>query len=159
MSDRSFEIMVFIVSRLMEDPRALENVERLVGELRSNGVPVEDSHRVINRLMTALGEVRGGVPIAETMSMRASVHVFDRQDQANLPLEAQGFLIELRELGLLDDLQVEEVVERALYRGSDPLERRELQAIVAEVLLHSAAESTEGMPHWSTLDGEEGAIH
>ena len=64
-----------------------------------------------------------------------------------------------RELGLLDDLQVEEVVERALGRTSGLLEREELGMVVAEVLLDAAANGESGFTYWDLLRGDEGAIH
>lgn len=156
---RLAEILVHVIDRLLENPQALDDYDGMVESLLARGIGPAEARQALGWLMTALrreqlDDERGGEG-----RTAGGVHVLDRSDQDVLSLEAQGLLIELRELGVLDDFQVEQAVERALYRGGGPVTRDEMRAAVADLLLEEAGAATSPVPHWSALDGDEEVIH
>jgi hypothetical protein len=156
---RLAEILVCVIERLLADRRSLADVDEWVGSLEDRGVAPGETRQVIGWLVATLGRGTAAGESPERTGSRRGVHVLDRNDQAGLTLGAQGLLIELRELGLLDDIQVEEVVERALFRGTGPMGREELGMVVAEVLMDAATENAGGYPYWDLLRGDEGVMH
>jgi uncharacterized protein Smg (DUF494 family) len=159
MRARLAEILVLVIDRLLDDPQALEDFDGMVDALVERGVTAGEARQALAWLLSALREGQGGEETRRWERTPAGVHVLDRDDRAALSLDAQGLLIELRELGLLDDILVEQVVERAHYRGNAPLGRDELRSVVAEVLLDAAAMTGGSYPYWEAFEGEDGVVH
>lgn len=56
-------------------------------------------------------------------------------EQLMISPEAYGYLIELRELGLIDDAQTELIIERAMLTGARSITKDDIKAIAASILL------------------------
>jgi uncharacterized protein Smg (DUF494 family) len=80
-------------------------------------------------LLNDVGKVHEGRP------MEGSRRVLHDVEKQMLSTDAQGYLIQLRELGLLNDQDLELVLERVALSGFDKLSPAELQEVVASVLL------------------------
>jgi uncharacterized protein Smg (DUF494 family) len=71
-------------------------------------------------------------------------------------MEAQGYLIQLAELGLLDDRDLEAVIDRSMSSGYAGLTVQEVREVVAAVLF--ARERPSGSSGHSMLNNED-TIH
>jgi len=76
-------------------------------------------------------------------------------EQLMIQPDAYGYLLELRELGLINDTQTELIIERAMLTGARSVTRDDLKTIAAPILLES--ESGQVMI-WLPDDLEEGII-
>ena len=56
-------------------------------------------------------------------------------EQLTISPEAYGYLIELRELGLIDHAQTELIIERAMLTGARSITKDDIKAIAASILL------------------------
>ncbi len=73
-----------------------------------------------------------GVPSGE--GGRGSRRVFHEAERAVFATEAQGYLIQLAELGLLDEKDLESVIDRAMMSGYERLSVPEVRDIVTAIL-------------------------
>ncbi|SDZ91309.1 Smg protein [Desulfuromusa kysingii] len=65
--------------------------------------------------------------------------VFDSHEQQKLTTEARGFLIKVRTMGLLTDEAQEEIIDRALRSGDDPVSEQEIKLITILNLLSASS--------------------
>ncbi len=74
-------------------------------------------------------------PLKRMKGTRArSYRIFHEAERQILTKEARGFLVEMYELGLIDQLDLENIIERSLMSGSNVVDRDEVKSIVASVL-------------------------
>lgn len=130
MKERIVEILMYIMSE-MQSNKGLVDID--VGDLRNKGYTQSEISAAFSWLYDnmKLNEVEiahEGVPASGS---RRVLHDVEKQ---MLSTEAQGYLIQLRELGLLDDRDFELVIERAVMNGFEKLAASEVQEIVASVL-------------------------
>lgn len=63
-----------------------------------------------------------------------SYRVFHDVEKRILTKEARGFLIEMFELGLIDKLEMENIIERAMMSGSSSIGISDIKSVAATVL-------------------------
>ena len=59
------------------------------------------------------------------------IHVTER---AVITPEAHGYLIQLRELGLLDDMEVETAIDRIMMAGFGQVGMQEMKSVIASIM-------------------------
>lgn len=85
--------------------------------------------------------------------------VFAPQESCLLSLEARGFLVRLRILGLIDEILFEEMIQLATAGASDELGLAEIKSVAAQVLA-THAQSEWGNEIASILDDDwSGFLH
>lgn len=137
----------------MQGKKALQDID--LTDLKNRGYTQSE----INAAVTWLYEhiqgpgARGLQPGEGT---RGSRRVFHEAERAVFVTEAQGYLIQLAELGLLDEKDMEAVIDRAMMSGYERLSIAEVRDIVTAVL--SAREGGMRGSHHSPLTSED-TIH
>jgi len=134
MKERIVEILIYIMSQ-MQSNRGIAEVD--LGSLRDKGYTQSEISAAFswlydNMMLNEVGKSHEGVPI------EGSRRVLHEMEKQILSTDAQGYLIQLRELELLSDRDLELVIERAAMSGFERLTAVELQEIVASVLLARA---------------------
>jgi len=129
--EKIVEILIYIMSEIQENKR-LSEID--LGDLKERGYTQSEISAALgwlydNMRVTEGSSVRGGRPSGE------SRRVLHEAEKFVLSTESHGYLIQLTELGLLDDTDLENVIERAMLAGYDKISLGELQEIVASVLL------------------------
>ena len=138
MKERIVELLVHLMSEV-QMKSALTDVD--LGELRKKGYTQTEISEALSWLYNNV-QVRDGVVTLLSAPVRGTTRIFHDAEKAALSLEAQGFLIQLRELGLLDDRDLEMIIERAMQTGYDKLQVEEIRDIVASLLLGKSGNST-----------------
>ena len=153
MKERVVEILVFLMTELRED-KQLHDID--LAPLRDRGYTTSEISAAFSWLYENMGVGRCGS--RPRMPARPAVHAASsmRWSARVLSLEAQGYLIQLAELGLLDDRDIETVIERAIGTGYAGLSVQEVKEIVAAVL--SSRERPGGSGGHSMLNNED-TIH
>jgi uncharacterized protein Smg (DUF494 family) len=152
MKDRVVEILVFLMSEIQED-KPLHEVD--LSQLRDRGYTTSE----ISAAFSWLYENSRTDSIEAIRSGRAgagSRRIFHDAEKTVLSTAAQGYLIQLNELGLIDDGVTEVVLERAMSSGYAGLTVQEVRDIIAMVLF-SGDRPTGGGGH-SMLNNED-TIH
>lgn len=130
MKEKVVEILVFLMSEIQENKR-LQEID--LSDLKSRGYTQSE----INAAVTWLYEHVQGLassPEHATLPSRGSRRILHDAEKIAFSTPAQGYLIQVSELGLLDDKDLETVIERALVAGYERLSLAEVREIIASVL-------------------------
>jgi len=152
MKERVVEILVFLMSELRDD-KQLHDID--LAPLRDRGYTTSEISQAFSWLHENL---ESGPPetISSSRAHKGSRRILHDAERMLFSLEAQGYLIQLTELGLLDEREVETVIERAIGTGYAGLSVQEVREIVALVL--SSRERPAGGSGHSMLNNED-TIH
>ncbi|HCV43340.1 MAG TPA: hypothetical protein DGH68_07635 [Bacteroidetes bacterium] len=139
MKERIVEILMYIMSEIQSE-NGIADID--VGDLRNKGYTQSEISAAFswlydNMKLNEVGITHQGAPADGS---RRVLHEVEKQ---MLSTEAQGYLIQLRELGLLDDRDLELVIERVIMSGFEKLAPSELQEIVASVLMAKSGNGPE----------------
>jgi uncharacterized protein Smg (DUF494 family) len=152
MKDRVVEILVFLMSEIQEN-KQLQEID--LSQLRDQGYTTSEISAAFSWLYENSGQERLEA-IRSGKAGTGSRRIFHEVEKAVVSTNAQGYLIQLNELGLIDDRQTEMILERALSSGYAGLTVQEVRDIVATVL--SSGERPAGTGGHSMLNNEE-TIH
>ena len=131
MKEKVVEILVFLMNEIRDD-RALGEVD--LSELRERGYTQSEISTAFSWLHDHFGETTGEVRRLSRADA-ASRRMLHEAEKMMLSVEAQGLLIHMRELGLLQDRELETVIERAMMSGYERLTAADIQGLVASVIL------------------------
>ena len=130
MKEKVVEILVYIMSEIRENKR-ISDID--IKDLQSKGYTQSEISAAISwiydNIQPGEHDYRGPIRARE-----GSRRIFHDAEKGVISTEAQGYLVQLHELGLLDDRDLELVIERAMLSGYEKLTVPELQEIVAAVL-------------------------
>jgi uncharacterized protein Smg (DUF494 family) len=152
MKDRVVEILVFLMSE-MRDDKQLHEID--LAPLRDRGYTTSEISAAFSWLYQNIGSTHGET-VSSGRAHKGSRRMLHEAERMLFSLEAQGYLIQLAELGLLDERDMETVIERALGSGYAGLSVQEVREIVAVVL--SSRERPAGGNRHSMLNNED-TIH
>ncbi len=130
MKEKVVEILVFIMSEI-QDTKRLNDID--LTNLKERGYTQSEINAAISWLyehVQGLG-ARGDSTAAPSRGSRRILH---EAEKAAFSTTAQGYMIQLTELGLLDDRDLEAVIERAMVAGYEKLSVSEVRELVASVL-------------------------
>jgi len=130
MKERIVELLVHIMSGI-QMKSTLADID--VGELKEKGYTVTEISEALSWLYSHVQVTNGVINLPG--SLRGTTRIFHEAEKAVFTIESQGYLIQLRELGLLDDRDLELVIERAMQTGYERLSVDEVREIVAALLL------------------------
>ncbi|MDH4070178.1 MAG: DUF494 domain-containing protein [Ignavibacteria bacterium] len=130
MKQRIIEILVQLMSEMQVTNR-ISDID--LGELKNRGYTQTEISEALSWLYTNL-DVDDGVVTLPVPVGTGSRRIFHEVEKSAFSIESQGYLIQLRELGLLDDRDMEVVIERAMQTGYDRLSIEEVKEIVTSML-------------------------
>lgn len=130
MKDRVVEILVFLMSEIQENT-PLHEVD--LSLLRDRGYTTSEISAAFSWLYenSATDEPH---TIRQGRAGTGSRRLFHDAEKEILSTAAQGYMIQLHELGLIGDREMEVILERAMASGYAGLTVQEIRDIVATVL-------------------------
>ncbi|HUI66192.1 MAG TPA: DUF494 family protein [Bacteroidota bacterium] len=140
MKEKVVELLIYIMSE-MQDKKRIGDID--VSELKTRGYTPSEISAAFSWIYEniELNQLRQPSGVASAGTSR---RVFHDAEKAALSIESQGYLMQLSELGLLDEKGLETVVERAMMAGYEKLSVAELREIVASVLFARGADDQSG---------------
>lgn len=140
MDDRLVEIIIAIVDRLADREIPLKTVEGLTSSLVADGYTVGEINNAFMWLYHTVDESffdEGNVLSGH--GTKATLRMLNDFEKSLITPQAYGYILQLGQLGLLDDLQIEELIERAIFTCVDAVELNDVKRILPSIIL-------EGMP-------------
>jgi Smg protein len=107
--------------------------QELMAELISVGFEAEEINDAFSWMETVA--LKPQPESATPLMIQPTYRIFDIQEQQKLTIEARGFLIKVRTMGLLSDEAQEEIIDRALRSADDPINEQEIKLITILTLL------------------------
>lgn len=152
MKERVVEILVFLMSEMRQD-KQLHEID--LAPLRDRGYTTSEISAAFSWLYDNIGSGHAEALPAASAGL-GSRRILHEAERMVFSTEAQGYLIQLVELGLLDDRDLEAVIDRAMNSGYAGLTVQEVREVVAAVLF--ARERPSGTSGHSMLNNED-TIH
>ena len=137
MKERIVEILIYIMSEIQEN-KGLAEID--LGELKDKGYTQSEISTAFSWLYDTM-HLSEGVLSHPARAAEGSRRMLHDIEKTLITTEGQGYLIHLSELGLLDEQDVEQVIERAMVSGYEKLTLQELQELVAFVLFSKSGSS------------------
>lgn len=134
MKENVFEVLMYLFENYMDEEAGLHNdPESLKVELQEAGF----MHTEINKAfewLESLADLKDqqGHSRAKTSSLR----IYTAREQEKLNTESRGFLLFLEQVGVLDQVTRETVIDRAMALHSDDFDLDQLKWVVLMVLFN-----------------------
>jgi uncharacterized protein Smg (DUF494 family) len=134
MEQRIVEILMYVIGEIQSHRIRLEEIEGISDELMQRGFSQREVATAISLFSDRLnGEVRR-TQVSSPSGTHAHRVLHDVERQY-LAADAYGYLIQMTHLGILDQADVEELIERCLLLGNLSLGVDEMKMLVATHLL------------------------
>jgi len=140
MKEKVVELLIYIMSE-MQDNKRISDID--LSDLKTRGYTQSEISAAFSWIYEN-SDLSPQRPSGGTRSAPGSRRVLHDAEKAALATESQGYLIQLRELGLLDEGDFETVIERAMMAGYEKLSVADLQEIVASVLFARGGDDPSG---------------
>ncbi len=132
MGNRVLEIVVFLMSHIKDHQGQLENLDDVSSYLKSHGFTDNEISSAYSWVLDQI-QTDDDFLVAEGQA-KHSVRILSDWDRRNFTIEAVGYLLQMRYLGLLHDSQIELILERATLLGSTPVDLEQIKMIVGSML-------------------------
>lgn len=154
MDNRIAEVIVAIVDKLIEVPEESCTVEEITNSLLEDGFTAGEISDALAWLYYAVDDrlLTNGRIAAGTISRRG-LRVLSEFEKSVISPEAYGYILQLSQLGLLDDLQIEDLIERAIVMCTETVELADLKQVLPTVLLEASSWFSPGWMPW--ISGEQ----
>jgi Smg protein len=130
MQEKIVEIIVYLIHEMRHDKRLGEIDLRILSERGYTD----------NEISTAFSWLFDKINLGENLltdGQRTSAHshrILHDAERSVISPEALGYLIQLRELGLLDDMEVELAIDRIMMAGFSSVGLSEIKSIAASIM-------------------------
>lgn len=130
MQEKIVEIIVFIIKEMRAN-KDLGDIN--LNELADYGYTETEISTALSWVIDkiSLGE---SVFLTDTRDARFSHRIFHEAEKMVIDSEAQGYMLLLRELGVVDDMDMELIIERVMLSGFQKADLTSLKSIIASVL-------------------------
>ncbi|MCR4439343.1 MAG: DUF494 family protein [bacterium] len=130
--ERLVEILVYIMSEARGSGFGVERLRSLSSDLLKQGYTESEIDLAFSWLFEKAGcNYENLSAIRTPMSLYRVLHAAEKMV---IRPEAYSYLLQLRQLGLIDDQQLEEAIERAMQMGVSPVDTEDIKEIAATVM-------------------------
>jgi Smg protein len=136
MQDKVIEIIVYILSEIKEI-KQLNEID--VNSLSNKGYSDSEINTAFAWIFSKLDE--GELIFKDENENTKSHRMFNLVENKIFTVDAKGYLLLLRELGLLNDLDIDLVIERILLSGFQKINISELKKFIASFILNTDSKS------------------
>jgi Smg protein len=149
MDERLVELIIAIVDRLVDSETRSETVESITQSLITEGYNAQEVNTAFMWLYHTVDEsfFEDG-RIIRTDGSIGTVRVLNDFERTLITPEAYGYILQLSQLGLLDNLQIEEVIDRAMYSCGDMVELNDVKRIVPSIIIEGIPGFRPGLISW-----------
>jgi uncharacterized protein Smg (DUF494 family) len=153
------DIIVYLMQKIDEGGKGIGQFEKLVESLQKKGHSDADIHAAFYWLLERLRLRLGQLAKNDMGSSKKSSRILNSTESIHFSSTGYGYLIQLYQLGLIDDEQREQIIHKAVMSGLDEIGESEIKMLAARLLLNSEWDQLES-GHLLLLDESiEGTIH
>lgn len=135
MSERVIAIVNLIAQYVLGSEDTPVNEKELVAELMSAGFAANEIDDAFLWMESVAFTSTAPQEKADHLLSDPGYRIFTSREQQLLTLEARGFLVRIRTMGLLPDTVQEEIIDRAIGSTEDPVTEQEIKLITILTLL------------------------
>lgn len=137
MNERVMEIVVYIVNAMQSniDDTIQGRFESLSEKLVEEGYTETEIDSAFSWLMENINKEPIGALLSETPHHNQPSKTWDEFDRSILTPAAYNYMLQLRELDIIGETEVEQIVEKALLHGKQGISIPEIKALIATLIL------------------------
>lgn len=159
MKGRVIDIIVYLMQQIDESGKGLSHFEHLIEDLQDKGYNQADINSAFYWLLERLRLRLGQLSRNQKGLMNKSSRILHSSESIHFSSTGYGYLIQLYQLGLIDDEQREQIIHRAVMSGLDEIGEPEIKMLAARLLLNSEWDQMEPGPLFLLDDNVDGTIH
>jgi len=134
MNERVVEILIYIMSEIRNNQSASKKLDLLSRNLIQKGYSEGEISSAFTWLLDKLNYETEELVERSEPTLSSSIRHLHEIEKSVISVPAQGYIIQLRELGIIDEIDVEQLLERAMTLGHTKVSVDEIKAIVAGML-------------------------
>jgi uncharacterized protein Smg (DUF494 family) len=160
MDERLVEIIVAIVDRLVDRERYYSTVDNLTTCLMEDGYSMGEINSALMWLYHNVDEsfFEEG-RILPQHGVKPTLRMLNDFEKTLITPQAYGYILQLSQLGMLDDLQIEELIERAIYTCVDIVELNDVKRILPSVILEGVPGFSPKLISWRSGETDGSVAH
>ncbi|NOZ55385.1 MAG: DUF494 domain-containing protein [Calditrichaeota bacterium] len=137
MSERVVEILVYIMSEIRNRGGSTGGLEALSQDLLEQGYSESEISSAFAWLFERLDQDLDRVDEDFGRVGHESFRILHDAERMVIEPDAYGYLLQLHELGIIDEAELEAVVDRAMMLGMNAIDVATMRSIVASVLFNA----------------------
>lgn len=142
--DRILEIVVYLMSHLNDHQDGLSSLDEMSTDLRSMGFTDNEISSAYSWLLKHFENYPGNFVAESEDTDTRSVRILSDLERKLISPEAYGYLLQLKQLGLVSIEQMEMILDRATLFDSDPLDISDIKILASATLFEN---SSSDMPY------------
>ena len=137
MNERVVEILIYLMNEIRRNNNVTQKLDLLSKNLIQKGYSETEISSAFTWLLDRLNYESEEIVHKQQPTLKHSIRHLHEIERSIISVEAHGYLIQLRELGIIDELDVEQILERAMMAGAPKITVDDIKAIVAAMLFAS----------------------
>jgi len=137
MSERVVEILSYIIDEIQSSKSMIRKLDRISTELYHKGYTEDEISSAFSLLFDKIRLNFDDFIKTTRNTLPHSFRVLHDVERLIISPQAYGYLIQLRELGLIDEMEMENVIEKSLTMGISTVSLEDVKAIVASLIFNS----------------------
>ncbi|MFQ5772757.1 MAG: DUF494 family protein [bacterium] len=134
MNERVVEILLYIMSEIRRSSDESKQLELLSKDLIKKGYTECEISSAFSWLLTRLQNESEEIVQNQGPTLHNSFRLLHEIEHSIISTEAYGYIIQLKELGIINELDVEQILERAMMLGSTKVHIEDIKSIVAAMI-------------------------
>jgi len=134
MNERVVEILIYIMSEIRRNQSVSTKLDILSQDLIQKGYTETEISSALTWLLDRMNQESEEVLQDIAPAFRDSFRHLHEIERSIISTEAFGYLIQLRELGIIDEMDFEQILERALMLGVAHVSEVDMKSVVASIL-------------------------
>ena len=159
MKGRVIDIIVYLMQQINEKEKGLSHFERLTKDLQNRGYTEAEINAAYFWVLEKLRLRLSHLTRSRRNQPKKSSRILHTTESIFFSRKGYGYLIQLYQLGLINDEQREQIIQRAVMSGLDNIGELEVKMLAARLLMSS--DETIGDPGRLLLldESAEGTVH
>jgi len=137
MNERVVEILVYLMSQIRENNGGTEGIDGMSKELLSQGYTENEINAAFSWLFEKIQMDQKEILGESSNELHNSFRVLHEAEKLVIRPQAQGYLIQLKELGIITESDMEQIIERAMMLGVNAVSAEDIKSIVVSLLFSS----------------------
>lgn len=139
MQDRILEIVVYLMSHLNEHQESFGNIDDMSADLKSMGFTDHEISSAYNWLLKHFEDYPESFSARDDKVNHRSVRILSDSERQIVSPDAYGYLLQLKQLGLMTTEQMEVILDRCTLFDADPIDINDIKILASATMFDMAS--------------------
>lgn len=133
MNERVIEILIYLITELRKIDETNQDIDYLSQDLLTQGYLPKEIDFALD-FLTEHKDLLSETFSFKPQSRQSNYRILHSHEKMLITPEAYGLLIQLRHSNLIDDVEIELILERAMFVGLHRIDQEDMKEIIANVI-------------------------